>query len=113
MTAFETVVSLFIIPVSEPIILNKMSNRFIETLGRASYDIFLCQMVYYYSGAGVIYIFVSNRWLQLIINLIVCISAGLLFYYIETPITKIVYDKMYCIWNKLEKDTGKFIDKHF
>ena len=93
---------LFIIPISAPIILNKASNRFVETLGRASYDIFLIQMVYY-NGAGFIYSLVDKRWMQLLINIVICVSMGLIFYCIETPITKTINDKAYGIWHNYGK----------
>jgi len=93
---------LFIIPISAPIIVNKISNCFIEILGRASYDIFLVQMVYY-TNAGNIYKLVNERWLQLLINIIICVSLGVLFHYIETPFTAIIYGMAYKIWNNASK----------
>ena len=90
---------LFIIPIAAPMILSKIHNRVIELFGRASYNIFLVQMVYYLA-ADRIYGLVPNRLLQLIINLIVCVIAGVVFYFFETPVTKMVNNKMYSLWNK-------------
>ncbi|MBO4449633.1 MAG: hypothetical protein J5777_03525, partial [Clostridiales bacterium] len=87
---------LFIIPLASPLIINKLHNRFIELLGKASYDIFLVQMVYYY-GVGRVYVFVNgiykNRMLLLFINIVICISAGLIFCLIEKPVTKMLSAK--------------------
>lgn len=101
---------LFIIPISAPIILNKASNRFVETLGRASYDIFLIQMVYY-NGAGFIYSLVDKRWMQLLINIVICVSMGLIFYCIETPITKTINDKAYGI--TMANSIDKYCQKRY
>lgn len=84
---------LFIIPLSKPIILNNCSNRFVETLGRASYHIFLTQMVYY----SLVYDLVPYRWVQLIISIVACIVGGLVFYYIETPVTKKILKITYAL----------------
>ena len=97
---------LFIIPFAKPIILSKCKNRFIEVLGRASYHIFLVQMVYY-CGANLVYQLVPNRYLQLIISLVVCVVGGLAFYYIETPITKIILKNIMQYCNTHKKQTFK------
>lgn len=92
---------LYIIPVAKPILLNNCRNRVIESLGRASYHIFLVQMVYYGCyGADLVYDSVSSRWLQLTISLTVCILGGLLFYWLETPFSNLVYKKAYALWTK-------------
>ena len=67
-----------------------------------SYNIFLVQMVYY-NGAYIIYKIIDNRALQLLTNIIVCTVLGLLFYYLETPITKAINSKAYEICAKYEK----------
>lgn len=95
---------LFIIPVSAPLILNKSKNRFLETIGKASFDIFLVQMVYY-NGAELIYKFVESRVLQISINIVICVSVGILFYYIETPLTKKINKKAYDLLHGLKLRT--------
>ncbi len=83
---------LFIIPLIGPLLTwPRVKNRFIELLGRASYDIFLVQMVYF-NGAKYIYSHIPNRVLQLLANFLICISAGVVFYFIEKPITKKIYN---------------------
>ena len=97
---------LYIIPLSSPLILNKAKNKYLETLGKASYDIFLVQMVYY-NGAGLMYKYVENRLLQLLINIIVCVSVGLVFYYVETPLAKSVNKVAFNLVNRYETKLSK------
>ncbi|MCR5792756.1 MAG: acyltransferase family protein [Lachnospiraceae bacterium] len=87
---------LFIIPIAVPLIFNKAHNSFIELLGRASYNIFLVQMVYY-NVVNMIYPHIPARALQLVFNIVVCLVAGLVFYFIETPITNFVHKIVYSL----------------
>lgn len=91
--------SLFVIPISGPLLLNKMRSRFMETVGRASYDIFLVQMVYYKSADLLVYRHIDSRPAQLLINIVVCVTVGLIFYYVETPLTKRIHDAAYRTWD--------------
>ncbi|MBD5456788.1 MAG: acyltransferase [Lachnospiraceae bacterium] len=96
---------LYIIPISGSLIFNKkLCNKLIETIGKASYNIFLVQMVYY-NGAKALYriVQIKNRGGQLLMNIIICLSIGVLFYFVETPITKFVYNKAYRILDKYVK----------
>ena len=97
---------LFIIPISSPLILNKAKNRFLEILGKASFNIFLVQMVYY-NGAKLIYKYVGNRALQLVINIIICVSVGLAFYYVETPLTKRISANAFNLLNRYRMKFSK------
>ncbi|MCR4798017.1 MAG: acyltransferase [Lachnospiraceae bacterium] len=69
--------------------LDKLHNRLLEAMGRASYDIFLVQMVYYGYMGDTINRYIG-KWLILgaAFNLVLCTALGLLFYRIEDPITK-------------------------
>lgn len=83
-----------IMPISIPLLKSeKLKNSAVEFLGKASYDIFLVQMVYY-NGADIVYKMVDNRALQLLINIIICVSVGLVFYFVEKPVTKFVAQKL-------------------
>lgn len=96
---------LYIIPISGSLIFNKkLCNKLIEIIGKASYNIFLVQMVYY-NGAKALYriVQIKNRGGQLLMNIIICLSIGVLFYFVETPITKFVYNKAYRILDKYVK----------
>lgn len=68
--------------------LHKMKCAPLELLGKASYNIFLTQMVYYAFAAGYVGERIDGRALQLLANLAICLGVGVLFYYIETPLTK-------------------------
>jgi len=57
-------------------------------IGKASYHIYLTQMVYYAFGSPILskILGVTNAFVLLTINLILCISFGYLFYIVEKPI---------------------------
>lgn len=87
--------SMYIVPVVA-IAIRKCEFRCrpLELLGKASYNIFLTQMVYFYAMSKFVYRLVENKWLQLAISMIVCITGGILFYYVETPITKWINNRI-------------------
>ena len=58
--------------------------RFISEIGKASYHIFLTQMVYFWAIGGVIN---TISGASFIINIIVCVSIGLMFYYFPQVVT--------------------------
>ena len=89
----SVIACLYIIPISSFLIFNKAHSRLVEFIGKASYDIYLVQMVYYV-GAGAMYKVVGNRVLQLLINILVCLVAGMVFYIIESSITKALNTKV-------------------
>ncbi len=65
----------------------------LEVLGRASYNIFLVQKAYYLRWLrfdNIIWGHKINLWFSLVF----CVAVGVLFYYIEQPITKWVTKKI-------------------
>ncbi len=70
--------------------LGELRFRPLELLGRASYNIFLAQKVYYYTMAPWIYDHVANQSYWLPINLVVSVFFGIMFYFVEGPITTYV-----------------------
>ena len=56
-------------------------------MGKASYNIFFVQMVYFHL-ANKIYDGVDGTFFPMLVSYAICIVVGLLFYKIETPITK-------------------------
>ena len=67
----------------------KYNNAFIEKLGRASYSIFLIQMFYFR------YIHIElNDVLLVLVNFIVCIAFGLLYYIFESKAYSIMIKKI-------------------
>lgn len=85
----SVIATLYIIPIFQ-LLWNKYRHCRIPLmglLGKASYNIYLVQMVYYYLCSDYVYLHISNRKVQLITNIVVCVSAGILFYRLERPIT--------------------------
>ena len=86
---------LFVFPVVKWIIdKNKLKNIVLESLGKASYNIFFAQMLYYKFFSKTIYKHLHGSLMQIAINIFICCSAGLLFYFIEKPITKWIVGKV-------------------
>ena len=78
---------LFIVPIMVRLMSpNKIHNRFLELCGRASFNIFLTQMIYYWVLSKYIYEFLP-LFIQLPVNIIICITVGIIFYLVENPIT--------------------------
>ena len=65
----------------------------LELIGKASFNIFLIQLIYH-NFADRMYALIPNRGLQLTFNFINCVGVGLLFYYIEQPITRYLIKKI-------------------
>ena len=60
----------------------------LELIGKASFNIFLVQKLYYHFFAkDYIYTIVDGFYLRLIANIVICCIVGVIFYYIESPIT--------------------------
>ena len=59
----------------------------ISKIGRASWDVFLVQMVYYYLCESIIARHVPIFAVRLVVNVVICVFVGLLFYRVEQPIT--------------------------
>lgn len=77
----------------------------VELLGKASYQIFLSQMFYYYALAAGIYARISSRAVQLIVSMAVCLLAGLVFWRIETPVTRWIQSGIPLLFSP-KKQTG-------
>ena len=71
----------------------------LELIGKASFNIFLVQMVYYAYAAGFAAKFFSSHIVHLCFHIGICISAGLIFYAIEQPLTKFALS----MWNSRKK----------
>lgn len=85
---------------------SKIRIPFLELLGKASFNIFLIQMIYYLYLDKYIYNLVSSVLVRLIINISTCCILGIIFFYLEDPITKklttIVDTSKIHISNKIE-----------
>lgn len=82
---------MYIAPLIIYIIKNEsLRCKALEMIGRSSYNIFLIQMLYYYAFSKYIYSIMENNVLQLLCSLFICIGVGLVFYKLETPLTKYI-----------------------
>ena len=91
--------NLYIIPIIVYIINNvKVNSAILEKISKASYHIFLTQMVYYTTLSKFTYEFINNDLIVICINIIICCSCGYLFYRIESILRdKILKEKKVCI----------------
>ena len=78
---------LYIAPIFNYFVRNKSSLecKLLETLGRASYHIFLFQILYYNYFAE--YISINNRMLGMAIGVIICLLGGYTFNVLYTSIS--------------------------
>ena len=90
-TGTSMIASMLVIPLSNKLIqIDKLRFKPIELLGKASYDIFLVQMAYYGLFANHLYSIIHNSLLQIVVSITICLGLGMAFYFIETPLTKVV-----------------------
>ena len=91
--------SLFVMPILY-VLIKKFSDSKVKILplqeiGKASFNIFLVQMVFYGCGpAWLVYKIIDNMWLQLIVCICVCLVGGYIFYIIEHRLTSILINRI-------------------
>ncbi|MBQ9539294.1 MAG: acyltransferase family protein [Treponema sp.] len=80
---------LFIVPVFGFLVEKKLSLPPMEEIGRASYNIFLTQLVYFSSISGIIAGRLGHDvWLEALVSVAICVPVGILFYELEHRITR-------------------------
>lgn len=80
--------SMFIFVIMKWLIsLEHIRQLYLELLGKASFNIFLVQMFYYWPVDNVVNGVINNKLLQLLAGFVFSIGAGVIFYKIESPIT--------------------------
>ena len=71
---------------------NNIKRNFIEkiitTIGKASYHIFLVQLIYY----AMLEVIIFNNKLDYIVHVFICLTVGILFYYLERKIIDYLSD---------------------
>ena len=83
------VACLYIIPVLRILIRQcKVHNKFLETLGKASYNIYLVQMLFYWAFFDKLHEIVAYRAWNLLLCFVICISIGMIFFWFERLLTK-------------------------
>ena len=86
------IAGLFIMPVAERLFEIKIKCRWLSVIGKASYNIYLIQMMWYLIVDPWLSEFIGYPFWHLVINLISCCLSGCIYYYIENPLsTKIIY----------------------
>lgn len=85
---------LYVVPVMI-VLITKINKGFatLELYGKASFNIFLVQMIYY-NFIDRIMIHIANKPVLLIFNIVIIGILGICFYYIEAPITKNVTKRL-------------------
>ena len=74
---------LFIVPIFGFFVEKNLSFAPLEKVGKASYNIFLTQMVYFISLDGFIKKYINNIFVMSLINIFICVIVGILFYEID------------------------------
>ena len=85
---------LFIVPIFGFLVEKNIKFAPLEKIGKASYNIFLTQMVYYCYLYGKIKEFLVNVYLNAVVSIAICVIIGIVFYEIENRITKKVTAKV-------------------
>ena len=85
---------LFIVPIFGFLVGKNIKFAPLEKIGKASYNIFLTQMVYYCYLYGKIKELLVNVYLNAVISIAICVIIGIVFYEIENRITKKVTAKV-------------------
>ena len=98
-TKWWTVTSVFAVLLILPLMklllkTKKLHNKWLELLGKASYEIFLIQMFYYWFLAEYVYQIIPTIILQLIVSITICCIGGLIYYKLESPISSIVVKRI-------------------
>ena len=65
-----------------------IKSKCIELVSDSSFNIFLVQMVWFKFGQSIFCDTINNLFLRLLLSVIVCVIVGIIFRYIEKPITK-------------------------
>lgn len=66
----------------------------IEMIGKASYNVFLFQMAWYGFKERIIGFDMNSKAAEVVIDILACIVGGLVFYYVETPLTQKINNRV-------------------
>ena len=87
-TKTSFIACMYIMPVFAFMVKNcRFRCRPLEMLGKASFNIFLTQMIYYLA-AGSFYRRIPGRMMQLLVSVGLSTVCGVIFYMAETPVSK-------------------------
>ena len=79
--------SAYIIPIVHILIKTKIHSKVMEFIGKASYNIFLIQMFYYFTIEKLLIKYINNLKIEIPLSIIICLILGIIFYFIEQKIT--------------------------
>ena len=85
---------LFIIPIFGFLVEKNIKFPPLEVVGKASYNIFLTQMLYFWKVYDKVKDIVENTCANAFISIIICVAVGILFYELEYRVTKKVTGKI-------------------
>ena len=96
-TKTSFIACLYLLPIAS-FLIHKVQCSFkpLEILGKASFNIFLVQMVYYVYAVNFMSKLFPSHIAHLFANIAICVIFGLVFYFLEQPITKFVLS----LWKK-------------
>lgn len=81
-TGTSYLASMFIVPITYFLIKKtKLSFKPLDILGKASFDVFLMQMVFYSFFAGIVYGVVEHSLIRIVGSLVICCIGGIVFYF--------------------------------
>lgn len=88
-TGTSFIACLYLLPISG-FLIKKVHIRCkpIECIGKASFNIFLVQMVYFAFAAAFVRKVTGVHILWLLAHIVICMTIGIIFYFVEQPITK-------------------------
>lgn len=81
-------------PISAILLFSRVRFLPLEFIGKASFNIYLVQMVFYATLSGIVYEKISNVYLSFLVCLITCVLFGEIFYLIESRLTKAIILKL-------------------
>ena len=94
-TSTSCISTLYILPVCY-FLLRRGNENFLllEILGKASFNIYLVQVLFYLFFADKVYTITDATLLALLINEFVCCGVGVIFWFVESFVTKTINSKL-------------------
>lgn len=96
--------ALFALPVAAVLLRAEWKFAPLELVGRASYHIYLTQMVFFIFAAGRVSALVANRALVLALSIVLSLGCGLVFYYVERPVGRAIARAVDAYLSRYEAD---------
>lgn len=82
--------ALFILPWAYILLNSNINSKILGLIGKASYNIYLLQMLYYWKVNGYIGKYFSNLWVWFIGGIMICCLVGIFYWIIEKKFTSLV-----------------------